>query len=153
MYNTFVDNFFEHNFAEVVENGTTLVFIFNYIIIPVQIMKEVRQEYEDKQQSLTRKLVEDFEKKSSEKQTELQQCRQQLRTAQQQLTEARSRDVEENDGSRDELVTLRGNVFELLKTLFTSDDQEFDLDASDAQSHQVDDMVKQVLDDTEDNSQ
>ena len=47
------------------------------------------------------------------------------------------------------MVTLRGNVFELLKTLIS---QEVDLDAlvNDAHSHQVDDIVKQVL---EDNSQ
>ena len=107
------------------------------------MVKEVRQQHEEKQQDLTRKLAA-AQQEASDAQNKWEDSEKKAQDLSQQLTQA------QNPGNVQNLLeNLRVNVFTLLRTLIDQDDVNLDNYVDDSRSAQVDNIVQRVLDDNQ----
>ncbi len=103
------------------------------------MVKEVKQQHEEKQQDLTRKLAA-AQQEASDAQNKWEDSEKKAQELRQQLTQA------QNQGNVQKLLeNLRVNVFTLLGTLMDEGDLKNCVD--DSQSAQVDDILLRVLKD------
>ncbi|XP_072019619.1 uncharacterized protein [Amphiura filiformis] len=119
----------------------------------LQVMvKEIKQQHEEKQQDITRKLaaaqqeVSDAQNKWEDSEKKANDLNQSLQSLRRQLNQARQ-ETQNQANSQNVLEGLRVNVLNLLRTLIDQNDVDLDNYVNDPRSAQVDDIVQRVLDD------